>query len=1201
MTGTVTFKYAMRNSWLLLMFFVSACNHENTLFETIVSSYSGIHFNNRIVENDSINELDVENIYNGGGVGIGDFNNDGLPDIFFTGNMVTSRLYLNNGNFRFTDITSEAEINTEGKWCRGVAVIDINNDGLPDIYVSATLKKKARDRKNLLYINQGPDSNNVPVFKEEAADYGLDDDSHTTQADFFDYDNDGDLDVYLVVNEISSRISPYLFRPIMKNGSNPSTGKLLRNDWSDSLKHPVFTDVSREAGIQTEGYGHSACITDINNDGWKDIYVSSDFITSDLLWINNHDGTFINQVDKYFKHTSANSMGCDAGDINNDGLDDYVTLDMNPEDNYRKKMMLSPVSYQLFQNYDRFGYSYQYVRNTLQLNQGPRLGQNDSIGLPVFSEIAYYAGIEATDWSWDPVLTDFDNDGYRDLIVNNGFPRDITDHDFAMFRDKAYLVASKDQVLMQVPEVKLHNYAFRNNGNLTFTDVSAKWGMSVPTFSNGAAYADLDDDGDLDLVINNINDEALVYRNMSREQNKENSHFLRVQLKGPAPNKQGLGARIEVYYDNGKKQAWENTPYRGYLSTVEDIAHFGLGNIKAVDSLVIKWQNGRSQVLKNLKADQIVKVDIADASSLWSSDHPVIAENSLFSEVTRKVNVSFVQKEADFIDFNIQKLLPHKFSEYGPAISSGDIDGNGLDDIIVGGASGNSAVIFFQQPDGRFVQKSLLTDLKPGEKSWDDAGILLFDADGDRDPDLYISSGGFESEANTRTYRDHFYINNGKGTFTEDAVAFPENLTSKFCVRAADFDKDGDLDLFIAGRVEPWKYPKPVSSFIYRNDSGAGHVKFTDITKEIAPDLEKIGMVCDAIFTDYDNDGWTDLILAGEWMPLTVLKNVNGQYKNVTSLTGINDKVGWWNSISAGDFDNDGDIDYVIGNLGQNSFYRADKDHPAAVYASDFDNNGSYDAFPALYLSASQKDTAKSLFPAFGRDDAVKQMISMRSKFQNYKSYAQAGIEKLFTKEQLKNALILKADYLSSAYCRNDGNGKFTLIPLPMQAQLSSLNGMIADDYDCDGNLDIIINGNDWGTEVTVGRYDALNGLLLQGDGRGNFAARTILQSGIYIPGNGKGLVKLRSSSNRYLIAAAQNRGPLKIFEMKRNTGFFSPQPDDESAEIEFSNGNIRKEELYYGSSYLSQSARFLQTDTNIRSVTFVNYQGQKRTIEIKN
>jgi hypothetical protein len=1197
MTGTGILKSAMRYSYLPIMLSVVSCTHENTLFETINSSHSTIHFNNKIIESDSINELDVENIYNGGGVGIGDFNNDGRPDIFFTGNMVPSRLYLNNGNFRFTDITDEAEINTNGKWCRGVAVIDINNDGLQDIYLSATLRKKASDRKNLLYINLGPDSSKIPVFREMAAEYGLDDDSHTTQADFFDYDNDGDLDVYLVVNEISPRISPYLFRPIMKNGSNPSTGKLFRNEWSDSLKHPVFSDVSKEAGIQTEGYGHSASITDINNDGWKDIYVSNDFITNDLLWINNHDGTFTDQIAIYFKHTSANSMGCDAGDINNDGLEDFITLDMNPEDNYRKKMMLSPISYQLFQNYERFGYSYQYVRNTLQLNQGPRLGQNDSIGVPVFSEIGYYAGIEATDWSWIPVLTDFDNDGFRDLIINNGFPRDITDHDFAMFRDKAFLVASKDQLLMQVPEVKLHNYAFKNNGDLSFTDVSDKWGMSVPTFSNGSACADFDGDGDLDLVINNINDEALLYRNNAREQSGETSHFLRVLLKGPDRNNQGLGTRIEIHYDHGKLQVWENNPFRGYLSTFEDIAHFGLGSITTLDSLVIKWQNGRMQVLRNLKADQLIQADIDDADADFSFSHPSRAEGTLFTEITSGVNIKFSQKETDFIDFNIQKLLPHKFSEYGPALASADIDGNGLDDIVCGGSQGYSTVLFLQQSNGKFIQKYLLGDSLKPEKLWDDAGILLFDADGDNDQDLYITSGGFENESNSRPYQDHFYSNDGKGLFTEDREAIPENLTSKFCIRAADFDKDGDLDLFIAGRVNPWTYPKPVSSCIYRNDSSPGKIRFTDITKDAAPALQNIGMVCDAIFTDYDNDGWSDLILAGEWMPVTILKNSQGTFKNVTSSTGISDRSGWWTSISAGDFDNDGDIDYIFGNLGLNSFYRADKDHPASVYASDFDNNGSYDAFPALYLPASQKDTAGRSFPAHGRDDAVKQMISMRSKFQNYKSFANSTIDQLFTKEQMKNSLILKADYFQSAYCRNDGNNKFTLTPLPVQAQISALNGMAVDDFDGDGNLDVIINGNDWGTEVTVGRYDALNGLMIKGDGKGNFIPLTILQSGIYIPGNGKGIVSLRGIDNRYLLAAGQNRGPLKIYKLKRNTVSIPLKPDDISAEVKYNNGQSRKQEFYYGCSFLSQSARFMTSDENINSVTITNTSGVSRKI----
>ena len=1184
--------------FLIVMILISSCRKTETLFQPINSSHSKILFNNLIIENDSVNQLDIENVYNGGGVGIGDFNNDGLSDIFFTGNLVPCKLYLNKTNFTFHDITETANVTGEGKWCRGVAIIDINNDGWQDIYISATLKKKSEDRRNILYINQGLNKNKIPFFREVAAEYGLNDNSHTTQANFFDFDNDGDQDVYLVVNEIDQRISPYLFRPVLKNGANPSTGKLFRNDWNEKLKHPVFTDVSKEAGIQTEGYSHSAIITDINNDGWKDIFVGNDFLTNDLLWINNKNGTFTDELTNYFKHTAANSMGNDIGDINNDGLEDVISLDMNPEDNYRKKMMLSANSYQMYQNTERYGYSYQYVRNTLQLNMGPRVGSGDSVGIPVFADIGYYAGITATDWSWTPLLADFDNDGFRDLIISNGFPKDITDHDFAMFRNRAFLVASKAQILTQVPEVKLHNYAFRNNADLTFTDVTSGWGMTTPTFSNGAVYADLDNDGDLDLITNNINDEASLYRNNTREKHVAKSHYLQIRFKGPLNNIQGLGTRIEIYYDHDKKQVWENNPFRGYLSTAEYIGHFGLGEIKMIDSVVVRWQTGRMQVLKNIAADQLITIDITNANSDFSPITEIKAKNSLFTDITDSLNISFVHKETDFVDFNIQKLIPHKFSEYGPALAVGDIDGNGLDDLVCGGSSGNSARLFFQQADGRFIQKSLLPDEKSAKKTWDDTGILLFDADRDGDLDLYIASGGFELERNSSAYQDHFYLNNRTGNFTENSEAIPLKFTSKFCVRSADFDKDGDLDLFIAGRVDPWNYPKPVSSFIFRNDSKPGNLKFTDVTKDVAEDLLNAGLVCDALFTDFDNDGWTDLILAGEWMPVTMLKNENGIFNNITPNTGIGNQSGWWNTISSGDFDNDADMDYVFGNLGQNSFYKSDEQYPVAVYAGDFDNNGSYDAFPAIWLPTSQIDTTRKEYPVHTRDDVVKQMIGMRSKFQNYKSFAISTIDQLFSVDQLKNALILKANNFYSSYCRNEGNNKFTLIPLPMLAQISALNGIAADDFDGDGNLDILINCNDWGTEVSVGRYDALNGLLLKGDGKGGFLALSILESGIYIPGNGKGLVSLKGIDDTYLVAAAQNRGPLKIFKLKRKAGFISLQPDEINAELVYRNGITRKLEFNYGSSFLSQSGRFIKTDENMKSIIINNNAGDKRKVD---
>ena len=1190
-------KIAQLVSIFLVTLLLISCG-KKTLFENIPSSRSGIHFNNRIIENDSINELDIENVYNGGGVGIGDFNNDGLPDIYFTGNLVSNKLYLNKGNFTFEDITDKANVTGEGRWCRGVAVADINSDGLPDIYVCATLKKNPQQRKNLLYINQGNGKDNIPVFKEMAAAYGLDDSAHSTQAAFFDYDNDGDLDVYIVTNEINKAVFPDIFHAPLKDGSNPSTGKLYRNNWNDSLHHPVFTDVSKQAGIQTEGYGHAVSIADINNDGWKDIYVTNDFISNDLLWINNHDGTFSEQLSVYFKHTSANAMGNDIADINNDCLQDVITLDMNPEDNYRKKMMMLPNGYQKYQNSDFYGYNYQYVRNTLQLNQGPRIGQHDSIGAPIFSDIAFHAGIAETDWSWAPLVTDFDNDGNRDIIITNGFPKDITDHDFGTFRQMAYQVASKKQLLSQIPEVKLHNYAFRNNADLSFSDVSMQWGLSTPSFSNGAAYADLDNDGDLDVIVNNINDEALVYRNTQRENSKENSHYLRLQFVGAGYNTAGLGATAEIYYDHGKKQFWENTPFRGYLSTIEDKAHFGLGNTAIVDSLVIQWPDGKTQLLQNLPADQLVKVNIKNAVPGATAKKELKATYSLFSDITDSTGIRYLHTEKDFVDFNIQKLLPHKFSEYGPAMATADIDGDGLDDIISGGSAGNSAQVFLQQPDGHFKQSALLPNANTATKKEEDTGLLLFDANGDGHPDLYIAAGGYEYQSNTAAYADKLYINDGKGNFLADSLALPENFGSKFCVRAIDYDKDGDLDLFIAGRVDPWSYPKPVSSYIYRNDSKNGHTVFTDVTKTVAKDLLGIGLICDALFTDFDNDGWPDLLLAGEWMAPTLLKNDKGVFKNISVTSGISNQVGWWNSITAGDFDNDGDIDYVLGNLGDNSFYKATDQYPVSIYAKDFDNNGSFDAFPALFLPASQQDQTKKAFPAQTRDDIVKQMIGMRTKFQDYKSFATATIDQLFTPEQLKGALILTANNLRSCYMKNNGNGKFELQPLPVQAQLSALNGMITDDIDGDGNLDIVINANDYGTEVTTGRYDALNGLVLKGDGKGGFSPQTILQSGIYIPGNGKSLVKLKSKDNHYLLAAAQNRGALKIFTLKKNVSFITLQPTDATALITFKNGEVQKQECYYGSSFLSQSARYITIHPGVLSVSVTSIDGKQRTVQ---
>ena len=1179
-----------------LVFFCISCNRHKPLFEAIPSAQSGVHFNNEIKENDSLNVLNVSNIYNGGGVGIGDFNQDGLPDIYFTGNLVPNKLYLNRGDFKFEDITAASGADGNRKWCRGVSVVDINNDGWPDIYVSATIDTSAEKRKNLLYINQGLDKSGIPHFKEMAAEYGLADTSYSTMAAFFDYDNDGDLDMYLVVNEIVNPSIPNVFHKLARDGSFPSSGKLFRNDWNDSLKHSVYKDVSKEAGVAIEGYGHSVNICDINQDGWKDIYVTNDYLPNDLLLINNHDGTFTDHLSDYFKHTSSNAMGVDINDVNNDGLEDVIVLDMNPEDNFRKKMMLNSASYLTYQNSDFFGYNYQYVRNTLQLNQGPRVNSGDSIGPPIFSDISFYSGVAETDWSWTPLLTDFDNDGYRDLIITNGFPKDVTDHDFISFRNVSSSLVSKGDLLKQIPEVKLHNYAYHNNGNLDFSDVSIDWGFNIPTFSNGAAYADLDNDGFPDLIVNNINDEAGIYRNTSVENQKEPNHFLKIKFRGDSLNRDGFGTRVELHYDHGKQQVYENTPYRGYLSSVEDIAFFGLGKAEFVDTLIIRWPDGKQEILNQVKANQLLQVRHSDAKGTYDFKIPSLAEHSMFREITDSLGMQYTHQEKDYIDFNIQKLLPHKLSDYGPALAVGDIDGNGLEDLIMGGSPYKSARIFLQQADGKFIQKSLM-QADSLTKAGHDMGLLLFDADGDGDLDLYIASGGNEMPRYTTGYLDRFYLNDGKGNFSLQPDAIPKNMTSKFCVRAADYDHDGDLDLFISGRVDPGNYPRPVSSFIWRNDSKDGHVIFTDVTQTVAGDMVNCGMVCDAVFTDFDNDGWPDLILAGEWMSLAFLKNAHGKFINVTPQTGVGKIHGWWNSITAGDFDHDGDMDYIVGNLGKNSFFRGNQEYPVHAYAKDFDNNGIFDLIPSVYLPDVEGN--KKEFPANGRDDLLKQINAMRKKFPSYKKYAVAGMDQVLTEAERKNALIMEANDFETVLLRNDGKMDFTLIPLPKEAQFSVINGMVADDFDGDGNLDLLMNGNDYGTEVTVGRYDAFNGLLLTGNGKNGFQPKSILQSGIFIPGNGKALVKLSGSNNQYLLAASQNRGPLKVFRLKESQKIIQLAPMDVKATIRYKNGNVSEQEFYYGSSFLSQSGRFIRITDQMAGVEITDSKGAKRKINL--